>query len=131
MSINTPPRVWHKKHKKYYVIRKIMWANNKIEIITIQDKHGDFFKEVYPKEVILEYPIDLQINGEEVYEGDIVGYEDHKGYYPCEIIWNKNDSAYVGRDLEYRDYIPFTDLDQKGKILGNIHETDKIEEARS
>lgn len=119
-------RVWHKKYKEHFNIMELQFTNNgKISNIMLwNDEHtGANFRVKNIDDIIVEQYTGLKdIDGKEIYEGDIVkGYliEDDKVET---IIGTINRiSGYIVDIKDTNMFMWVVDM-EKLEIIGNIHE---------
>jgi len=121
----SPPRAWHKKKKKMYDVRALTWWNCTDESLYVQVtiQGTPMGAKIDLDEVDLLMPTGLHDkNGKEIYEGDVVRYDDEIG----RVYWNE---VLCGFYIATKDGSspPFAqDYQSKMEILGNTHENPEL-----
>lgn len=106
-------RVWDKKNQYMSKVMTISWRNNKIETLHYSNKGGVYLRE--NDAILMQYTGLKDVNGKEIYEGDIVKYT----YENLEVAFIKGMFRVGYYDLR-PDY--FTEDGRTLKVIGNIYE---------
>lgn len=106
-------RVWHKKDKEMLVFLSGFDYNTNILSVlqTIQEW------EIYQ---VMQFTGLKDKNGKEIYEGDIVKYDDEEDLF--EIIWSKEDA---GLKIKSGNYINLIEPEYL-EVIGNIYENPEL-----
>ena len=124
INIQIPPRAWHKKDKRYYGVSGIFWKSDKISAVMVT--YSIVQTKIDISEIDLEFPIGMQIDGKEVYEGDVLTYDEEPEYAHFEIFWSDREYAFMGRDLEYENLVSLEEYDGFLCHYCNVHDTEKM-----
>lgn len=118
-------RVWDKDRKYMGVVETIDWGNNSIGYIF----GGQYWINKLNSVDLLQFTGLKDKNGKEIYEGDIVRFEDEEwqsGIY--KVVWEEDCAGFTlqypnGRDEDW-EYNPFSG-NADIEIIGNIYEMEK------
>ena len=114
-------RAWHKGKKIISEVlgidilhKEIFFSNGDVDYCEISD-----FKYIE----LMQYTGLKDKNGKEIYEGDIVEFDD----YDNKVIFNSKEARFVLRDDEFEMNIPFTNNNNKRmEVVGNIYENPEL-----
>lgn len=121
-------RVWHKKEKKMYPLDAISWLNGKYEISS--DKFNIRWENLEPNFELMQYTELKDINGKEIWEGDIVKIhspQDKIFNYIGVVMW---ENYQWGIGIKHIDWMLSNYTNYPFEIIGNLYENSGILEGK-
>lgn len=113
-------RAWDNYHQEM-----INWEQYKTELVS-----DDFVNHGKGPLTIMQYTGVKDINGKEIYEGDIVIVG--KGEWICKVYYSNMRQAFMLKDLdiEYENSLNFMSQFNAYKIIGNVYEYPNLMKGR-
>ncbi len=112
-------RAWDKVEKKMFEPSSVSWKNGTMWVC---DSHGDNkleYEMVHPNSELMQYTGLKDKNGKEIYEGDIVGFNEDD-ISPMVVTWNTDTLGWFPFTIaskEYKDNI---------QVIGNIYDNKEL-----
>ena len=115
-------RAWDNYHQEM-----INWEQYKTELVS-----DDFVEHGKGPLTIMQYTGLKDINGKEIYEGDIVKNTTQQSYLgqTYEVTWNENWACYQLMDNGLTSNIPLSQDFMSYEVIGNIYENPELIKGR-
>lgn len=121
-------RVWHNELGRMMSIKNMWFQDSRIEELELNDAVMNDHITAYPDEIELMQSTGLfDINGKEIFEGDIVDYKGRKAV----IKWHGSYASFIYRfvdELQERksEWKPLYLAYYKFEVVGNVHENKEL-----
>ena len=117
-------RVWSKSIGKYIDFGMMISQDGKLLYMDLGHESQEVPSEDY-SDYIVEFPTGLKDkNGEEIYEGDIVGFKWTKRLYV--VTYRRYDASFILENDEWEETIHLSLDKDDFEVVGNIHENPEL-----
>nr|DAS16414.1 MAG TPA: YopX protein [Caudoviricetes sp.] len=130
-------RAWHKSYKQMCEVESLRFDGNGVYAAVLIDEPFYDRKLVEADEIVIEQFTGLKdINGREIYEGDIVKYYPHHRGVPYRVYWADRSAKFlIGRDgvigQSFSDIMHNLNTGRIAlEVVGNIHENPELLEEK-
>lgn len=127
--MNIKFRAWDKKHKEMCEVMSIDFYKTRNPEVSIITKNGDIIQRFWHEVSILQSTGLFDVNGKEIFEGDIVKAVSFARWIGV-VEYSNEKTAFILRDIEkspYRDdYVYLSKFEDGFETLGNIFQNKNL-----
>lgn len=124
-------RVWHNELSRMMSIKNVWFQDNCLEELELNDEIMNDYITAYPDEVeLMQLTGLLDKEGQEVFEGDILGVETDEGTVNVNVFWDSEHALFMFESKKYNEKEALGELVGDYacpfKVIGNIYENPKL-----
>lgn len=120
-------RAWD---KKFNIMSEVKSIDYRAECVELSD--GELYLQDFSKVELMKSTGVFDKNGEEVFEGDILGIETDEGKINVNVFWDNKHALFMFKSKKYNETNALGELLEDNAypfvIIGNIYENPKLSE---